>query len=184
MSDIPRIKLIPGETRVRGSVELVDPWSGDYGANYTLTIVTDDGPVEIVDKAEKIDAQLKRLGLDATTAIGQMLEFSKAPMKTDPTKGFLNIDRPRGVAAPAAKPAAAKPSFLDGPPEPTGKAHGSVSAQITAEVRLAAVQADYASATDFVLREIVPKWEAAEIGATPEAVNSAVATILIGAQRR
>lgn len=187
MSDATRIKLEPGAAPVVGTLELVEDWNGNFGPATTLTIATDDGLVEIVDKPDKVDQQLNRLGHDRATAIGQAFAFSKTPMKTDPSKGFFNIDLPKGIAAarkPVTDRAAARPAVLDDEPGPTGKAHGGVHAQVAAESKIAAAGADYLQATEFVLEKVTPLWSDAGIKATPEAVNAAAATVVIGAQRR
>lgn len=186
MSDATRIKLEPGAAPVVGTLELVEDWDGNFGPATTLTVATEDGLVEIVDKPDKVDRQLQRLGFDRESAKGLPFAFSKTPMSSDPSKGFFNIELPKGVAArkPVTDRKVTPPPVLDDEPGPTGKAHGSVHAQVAAESKIAAAGADYLQATEFVLDKVTPLWHNAGIKPTPEAVNAAAATVVIGAQRR
>ena len=190
-----RIKIVPGEPTVVGTITGLEEWEGNYGPAITLSLTTPDNEdVEVVEKAVNVDKQLARLGLDRETAIGETLAISKTPTEKDPAKGFFNLNRvvggkPQSAPKPAANQATKPPASL-GPriaglddPEPTGKGHGGVGSQIGHEAKLVRVKEEYQDVTAFVLNIIVPEWQQRNVIFHAGDVNAAVATIMIGASK-
>lgn len=88
-------------TAYTGTVVDIATVDGQYGAQYKITF--EDG-TELYEKVDAVERQLARLSIGVADVLGETLRFSRTPMKNDPSKGFLNIDKAR--ATPAKRPAA------------------------------------------------------------------------------
>lgn len=100
-------------TAYTGTVVDIESVEGQYGAQYKITF--EDG-TEIYEKTDAVERQLGRLSIGVADILGETLRFSRTPMKNDPSKGFLNIDKARAVAPTAKRPAApAKAAHSAGP---------------------------------------------------------------------
>lgn len=100
-------------TAYTGTVVDIESVEGQYGAQYKITF--EDG-TEIYEKTDAVERQLGRLSIGVADILGETLRFSRTPMKNDPSKGFLNIDKVRAAApAPKRPGASAKAAHAAGP---------------------------------------------------------------------
>lgn len=100
-------------TAYTGTVVDIESVEGQYGAQYKITFA--DG-TELYEKTDAVERQLARIGIpDALGALGETLRFSRTPMKNDPSKGFLNIDKALPTARAKRPAAPAKAARASGP---------------------------------------------------------------------
>ena len=178
-----RIKLEnPGDeltmTPTTVSVETI----GD-GSYYKFS----DGIKELLVPVKGADRQFPRIGVtNILETIGKGIRFSRSKELSNYGKPFWNLDKASAATAPSGKqphshsntPNASLPDYLrDEDATQTAALHAKVNGTKESDTDL------YKRITQFVLSDIAPMYESAQIGLSPEAAAACAATLFIQAKK-
>lgn len=175
---MPILKLIPGQ-KINLTVRSVERVEGNFGPQLMFTGETpDDSNATLYLNIGPAERQLDRIGLSAETVIGQTVEIART--EKNGTK-YTDINRVNGSPPVQHTPKAAqvKQAYTSGPPIRGLDEDGPAALPS----RLDSLFSLYSVCLDHVLAVEVPKLERAKIGASPEAVGSMTATLLIQAAK-
>lgn len=78
---------------VIGTVQQVAEQDGQYGTNYRITVVDDQGHQgTILEQKARVDRELQHRSINRDLLIGRRCRFWKKPMEPGSSKGYFSID--------------------------------------------------------------------------------------------
>ncbi len=136
------------------------------------------------------ERQMERIGLDLAECPGMAIGISRAA-SDNPEKPYWNLAVVGEVETPKRDPSRTMPEFIPGhpvqgftpEPPPPDDADAPMDAAVPKPITGDFTDPLYLAITRFVLEDVAPMYASFDIGPTPEAIASMVATCYINANR-